>query len=86
MLAADPEAFLCIGDAAHVRCLGAKEVVLELVHARIGEHERGVILVDDGGGGHDFMLFGSEKIEVGLADLCCCHLPMINGLFWPKVI
>ncbi len=64
---------LRVRNARIIRRLVAEKEVFELVHARVGEHEGGVFAVNDGGGGHDFVAFGSKKIEEGFADFACGH-------------
>ena len=70
VLAAGANALLGIGSALPGgHCIGlvdgAQEDGLELVHASIGEQERGVIVRDDRGGGHCSM----SSILVNLVQL-----------------
>lgn len=69
VLSGNAQAFLSVGDARlGYRTIAQKEI-LELVHARIGEHERRVVLHHHGRAGHDGVTALGEVIEEGLADL-----------------
>ena len=57
MLATGTEAFLRVGYAAILWYGIAEDDVFELVHARIGEHERGVVLDNHGCRRHNLMSF-----------------------------
>ena len=63
VLAAGADAFLRGGGAGVVALLGAEEDVLELVHAGVGEEQRGVVGGDERGGVHAAMLFAFEKTQ-----------------------
>ena len=68
VLAAGAHAFLR-GDGAVVgAALAAGEHVLELHHARIGEHERRVVARHQGAGRDDLMSVPGEIVEEGRAD------------------
>ena len=69
VLAADPQAFLRVGRPLELRRGIAQEDVLELVHAGIGKHERGVVLDHHRCGGHDRVPLGSEEIQEFLSYL-----------------
>ena len=55
VLAAGADALLRGGGAGVVALLGAEEDVLELVHAGVGEEQRGVVVRDQRGGVHAAM-------------------------------
>ena len=74
VLAAHTEALLGVRGSGELGGAVAQENVLELVHARIGEHERGVILDDHGGRGHYRVPLGGEKVQILLADFIRCHI------------
>ena len=63
VLSADAQAFLRVGRPLELRCGIAQEDILELVHAGIGKHERGVVLDHHGRGGDDRVPLGSEEIQ-----------------------
>jgi len=51
----------------------AEEIILELVHTGVREHQCRVILYNNGCGRHDLMPFAAEKIKELLAYLCAGH-------------
>ncbi len=51
----------------------AQENILELVHARIGEHQRGVVLHHHRRRRHDRMALALEEVEKGPADFIRFH-------------
>ena len=56
MLARHPQAFLRIGNA-RIFCRSiAQKNIFKLVHASIGEHQRGIVLDNHGCRGHNLML------------------------------
>ncbi len=69
VLATYTQAFLGVRDTLVSSRAIAEEQVLELVHARIGEHERGIILHHHGGAWDNGMTVLLEVVEEGLADL-----------------
>ena len=78
VLAARAHAFLRGGGAGVIALFQAQEDVLELVHARVGEQQRGVV------GGHQrraadhaVAAFGKE-VEKALSDFVTCH----GDSFW----
>ena len=80
VLAAGPDALLRI-DRALVRPRArAEEHVLELVHARVGEQQRRVVVRHDGAGRHDrvAVLLG-EEVEELLTDLVGAAMCMFPG-------
>ena len=52
----------------------AEKNVLELVHAGVGEHQRGVVFDHHRGGRHDVVLFRLEELQERLPDLLRCHI------------
>ena len=55
--------------------LGGGEDVLELHHARIGEHQGGIVMGHQGGGVDNFVPRRLKIIQEGLADIVCAlHL------------
>ena len=68
VLAGDADALLGVGDALPRRLARAKEDFLELVHAGVGEQQRGVRRQHDRRRGHDFVALRGEEIEERLAD------------------
>ena len=73
VLAADAQALLCVAGAGVGRGGVAEEDVLELVHARVGEHEGGVVLHYHGSRGDHGVLLALEEIEEGFADFVASH-------------
>jgi len=74
VLAAHAEAFLGVCSPV-VGGLGvAQEDVLELVHARVGEHQGRVILDHHRRGRHDGMALRCEEIEEFLSDFLGGHI------------
>jgi hypothetical protein len=69
VLAAGAKARLDRGGAHVVALVFAEEHVLELDHARVGEHERRVVARHQRTGGHHRVALGGEEIEKGLADV-----------------
>ena len=61
MLAADAQTLLRIGNSIVFRLRITQNDVLKLVHAGVGEHQRGVTLDDHRCRGHDLMSFTLEK-------------------------
>ncbi len=73
VLATDAQALLRIGYAARRRGAVAQEVILELRHARVIEHERRVTLGHQWGRRDDEVLLTLEKIEKCLSYLLGSH-------------
>ena len=77
VLAAGADALLRGGGARVVALFEAQEDVLELVHAGVGEQQRGVV------GGHqrraadDAVAVRREEVEKLLADLVACHVSLL---------
>ena len=68
VLAAGADAFLRGGRAGVVALLGAEEEVLELVHARVGEEQRGVVGGHQRGRVHAAVSLGLKEAQKQLAD------------------
>ena len=73
MLAAGADAFLRGGGARVVALFQAKEDVLELVHAGVGEQQRRVVRGDQRRAAHDAVAAGGEEVEKALSDFVTCH-------------
>ena len=69
VLAAGAQAGLYRGRAHVGALVGAEEHVLELHHARVGEHERGVVARHQRAGRHHGVALGGEEVQEGLADV-----------------
>ena len=74
VLAAHAEALLTVGRPGELGGGIAQEDVLELVHARVGEHQRGVVLDDHGGRRHHRVSLGGKEVQVFLSNFFCCHI------------
>ena len=77
VFAADTEAFLRIG--ATFACGGtvAQDDVFELVHARIGKHQRRVVFDDHRRRRDNKMPLRLEELDERVADFVCSHLIFI---------
>ena len=73
VLAAGTDALLRRGGARVGPLVKAQEHVLELVHARIGEQQRGVVTRHHGAGGHDGVSLGLKELQEGVADFSGVH-------------
>ena len=69
VLATHAQAFLGVGHTGVRGFFVPQEIVLEGVHAGIGEEKRGVVLHHDRGRWHDMVALGCEKIEELPADV-----------------
>ena len=69
VLAAGTDAFLRGGGTLVVAGFHAGAAVLELHHAGIGEHQRGVVARDERRGVHDLVAVARKEIEEGGADI-----------------
>ena len=68
------EITLTHGEArATIALLGAEEDVLELVHAGVGEQQRGIVGRDQRRAADDAMAAFGKKIEKALSDFGTCH-------------
>ena len=73
VLAAHAEALLAVGGPGELGRRIAQENILELVHSRVREHQRGVVLDHHGGARNDGVSLGSEELQVLLSNLFCSH-------------
>jgi hypothetical protein len=75
-------------SGTHITALiGAQKHILELDHARVGEHQRGVITRHQGATGHNGVALGGEKIKecfanVGDGDLGSSWVHGLKNLFF----
>ena len=67
------QAFLRIGHTLVADRRVAEEKILELVHPRVGEHQRRVVLYDHRGRRHDQVFLALEKFEKCRSDLIRIH-------------
>ena len=77
VLAAHAQALLAVGGTGEFGGGIAQEDIFELVHARVGEHERRVVLDDHGGRRYNGVALGCEEVQVFLADFLRCHTSII---------
>ena len=69
VLATGPQAGLH-GRGAHIGALvRAQKHIFELDHARVGEHQSGIVAGHQGAGRHHGMTLGLKKVQKGLADI-----------------
>jgi len=73
VLARHAEAALRVGHARVLRPDLAQKNLLERVHARIGEHQRGVVLHDHRRGRNDLVRLAGKKGQKGRAYLSSGH-------------
>ncbi len=73
VFAADAETFLGVAGAGIWRVGIAEEDVFELVHARVGEHEGGVVFHNHGSRGDYVVTFAFEEFEELCADFVTGH-------------
>ena len=66
-------ALLAVGGTLHLRRDVAEENILELVHSRVGKHQRGVVLHYHRCRGHDGMSLGCKEIQELLSYLFRSH-------------
>ncbi len=69
VLSRHPQAFLCIGKSAVPGDACSQEIVFELFHTGVGEHERRISLGDDWRRFDDFMIFRPEELQKVISDL-----------------
>ncbi len=79
VLAAGADALLRGRGAAVGALVETQEHVLELVHARVGEQQRGVVARHHRAGRHDGVALGLEVLQEGLADVCGFHAAAFGG-------
>ncbi len=84
VFAAGADAFLRGGGAGVIARFEAQEDLLELVHAGVGEEQRGVVCRHEGRTSNGTMAFAGEIIEKFLANLVTCHgiLPVSHAWLW----
>lgn len=73
VFSSDTDAFLACGGAFVVAVALSKEDIFELIHPRIGEEERWVVVGDDGRRGNDAVPVLFEVVEEFAADILCLH-------------
>ena len=71
VLAADPDALLTVHHPLAVGWPKAQEDVLELIHARVGEHQRVVSHGDDGRTGDEGVVYLLEEVYKSGSNLLC---------------
>lgn len=74
VLARDAQTLLRVGRTGVFARSVAEENILELIHARIGEHQGGVVLHHHRGRRHDRVLPALEKVEESLTDFVRFHV------------
>ena len=77
VLAAGADALLRRGGALVVSFFHAGEDVLELVHARVGKEQRGIVGRHQRRAANDAMIVGRKEVEERLADLIPCHVSLL---------
>ena len=73
VLAPGADAFLASGRAVVVALLQPEKHILELVHPRVGEKQRGVVRRDERGAAHDAVAALLEESQERLADFVAGH-------------
>ena len=85
VLAAGAQAGL-YGRGAHIGALvGAQKHILELHHARVGEHQRGVIAWHQRAGGDHRVALGGKEVEEGFANVGNTHYGLGHVWFSSRV-
>jgi len=74
---AGAEALLAGGGPGEVGRPGAEELLLELVHPRPREEQRGVVVRNERVGGDDAVVALAEEIEEAAADLVGRHIRLL---------
>ena len=74
VLASSADAFLATGSAFVIALFEAEKNVLELVHASVGEEQRGVVRGDERGTAHDAVAALLEEAEEGRSDFVAGQL------------
>ena len=77
VLSADTQALLRVGHALPLRRMVAQNDVFELVHSRVGEHQRGVIFYHHGSRGYDMVSFALEETLERVSDFICSQHTLI---------
>ncbi len=78
VLAADAHALLRRGGARVITLLAAEKHVLELVHAGVGEQQRGVVAREQGAARYCAVAVFLEVIQEGSANLGRMHLSIVS--------
>ena len=82
VFAAGADAFLGGGGAGVVALFEALEDLFELIHAGVGEEQRGVVGRQKGAAADEAMPAGVEEVEEALTDIVAGHKgPLFRGLF-----
>ena len=71
--------FCARGGALVVALLEAQENVLELVHPRVGEEQRGIADGHERGTAHDAMAVGGEKVQKSAPNFVACEHVCVYG-------
>ena len=74
VLARNAQALLGVGRTRIFAGRIAQEDILELVHARVGKHQRGIPLDDHRCRGHDHMALALEEVQKGPANFIRFHI------------
>src|SRR5882724_8174220 len=86
MLAAGAHAFLGRGGAIVVALFHAKEDVLELVHAGVGEQQRRVVRGHERRAAHDAVAAGMKEVEKALANFVTGQWRSFYGMGLPSIV
>jgi hypothetical protein len=73
VLAAGAHALLRAGRAGVIAAFRAEKDIFELVHASVGEEERGVAVGDERGAADAAMAFAFKEAQEHFADLVAAH-------------
>ena len=73
VFASGAHAFLRAGGARVIALFDARERIFELVHARVGKQQRGIVGRHQRRTAHHAVAAGGKKIEEKLSDLVTCH-------------
>jgi hypothetical protein len=68
VLATGAHAFLAAGGAIVIAMFEAEKNVLELIHSRVGEKQRGIVRGDERRAAHNFVPALLEKVQERLAN------------------
>ena len=77
VLTADAQALLRIGHPLPFGRMVSQDNILELVHARVGEHQRGVILNHHRSGGDDMVSLALKETLKRVSDFICCQHTLV---------
>jgi hypothetical protein len=73
VLTAYTKAFLSIRRPFVRGLFITQEIILELIHPRVGEHQGRVVFHHNRGRRDNFMSFGTEKVQESLTYICAGH-------------